>query len=514
MAPLLLFFDWICWLNPYNKDFWAMFSSMAGGGVGIMSLSFDWTVIGGYTLWLPVTTQLNQFGGIFLSYWIIVPIIWMKNILGARTFGRPLTPRLFHSDGQPFDITPYLNGDFSLNDDKYNASAPVTMTPMYALVFMYSFIALTGCITHIFFFHGADIWKTWKQSRNSVDEDIHVRMMKDYPEVPQLWYAAFYVIMAGLSCMVCEVYGLQLPWWGLLVGLAMGWVLAFPICAMTAIAGTGPGVNVLSEMVCGFMFPGKPLANMTFKCYAYMSIWQCKELLSDLKLGVYMKIPPRSMFTAQLWGTVIGGVFNYVTMILIINAKREYLDGTTDDPNGLWTGLGAQIMWASALIYGALGPQRMFSPKGNYHFIYWGFLIGAIIPTIQWGLSKRFPKIKWSRFNITIFAGGMSAFPGGLIVGLVPSFIVFLVWQVWLSRYHKKVWSKYTFILSAALDTGAALTGFAIFLFLSGGVSPKLSFVFPSWIANYYLPDGSNAPYLGVNRCGAFNNTWTGGMDE
>ncbi|KAF9137761.1 hypothetical protein BGX30_009926 [Mortierella sp. GBA39] len=401
------------YMKFFRVDFWAMFSSMAGGGVGIMSLSFDWTIIGGYTLWLPVTTQLNQFSGIFLSYWVIVPTIRMKNILSARTFGRPLTPSLFHSDGEPFDITPYLNDDFSLNDDKYNASAPVTMTPMYALAFMYYFIARTGCITHILCFHGADIWRTWKQSCNSVDEDIHVRMVKDYPEVLQIWYAAFYIVMIGLSCMVCEVYGLQLPYWGLLFGLAMGWILSFPMCAMTVIAGAGPGVNVISELVCGFMFPRKPLANMTFKCYAYMAAWQCKELLSDLKLGVYMKIPPRSMFAAQLWGTVIGGMFNYVTMTLIINAKREYLDGTTNDPNGLWTGLGAQIMWGSALIYGALGPHRMFSPKGNYHSIYWGFFIGTIIPIIQWELSKKFPKIKWSLFNITVFAGGMSAFPEG-----------------------------------------------------------------------------------------------------
>jgi OPT family oligopeptide transporter len=319
--------------------------------------------------------------------------------------------------------------------------------------------------------------------------------------------------MVGLSCMVCEVYGLQLPWWGLLVGLAMSWLLTFPICAMTAIMGSGPGVSVITELFCGFMFPGKPLANMTFKCYGYMATWQCKELLSDLKLGIYLKIPPRSMFTAQLWGTFVGGVFNYATMLLIINARREYLDGSVNDPSGLWTGLGAQVLWGSALIYGALGPQRMFSSKGNYQFIYWGFLIGAIAPIIHWVLSKRYPRVKWSLFNIAIFAGGMCAFPGGLTAGILPSFIVFLFWQVWLFRYHKNVWSKYTFILSASLDTGAALTGLAIFIFLSGGVSSKLSAVFPSWIANYYLPDGSNAPYLGVNRCGAFNDSWTGGLD-
>ncbi|KAF9151203.1 hypothetical protein BG015_006961 [Linnemannia schmuckeri] len=359
-----------------------------------------------------------------------LPIIWLNNVFNTKLYGHPLASGLYTLVGKPFKIGPLLNEDYSVNEERYLAGQPATMTPMYALVFMYPFIALAGCMSHIACFHGAEIWKTWNQSRASADEDIHVKMMKAYPEVPQIWYTTFYVVMVSLSCMVCEVYGLQLPWWGLLVGLAMNWILTFPIGAMTAITGTNPGVNVASELVYGFMFPEKLLANITFKCYAYMATWQCKELLSDLKLGVYIKISLRSMFTAQVWGTIVGGVFNYVTMILIINSKREYLDGTTDDPNGLWTGLGAQVLWSSALIYGAPGLQRMFSSKGNYYFIYWGFLISGVILVIQWGLSKKFPGIKWSLFNITISAGGMSAFLGGLIVGLVPSIVVFIVWQV------------------------------------------------------------------------------------
>ncbi|KAK3847071.1 MAG: OPT oligopeptide transporter protein-domain-containing protein [Linnemannia gamsii] len=304
-----------------------------------------------------------EFGGKILSYWIIFPILWMNNVFSAKLYGRPLTSKLYHMDGMPFDINPLLNEDCTVNEDKYLAGQPATMTPMYALTFMYSFVALAGCISHIACFHGADIWKTWKQPLNNADEDIHVKMMKVYPEVPQLWYAAFYVVMVGLSCMVCEAYGL-------LVAVALGWVLALPIGAMFAITGTGPGLNIITELVCGFMFPGKPIANMAFKCYGYMAMYQCHALLADLKLGVYMKIPPRSMFTAQIWGSIVGGFFNYLTMIVIISARCPWLDGTEDDPSGLWTGYGPQLFWGSALIYGALGPIKMFGPSSYYNFIY------------------------------------------------------------------------------------------------------------------------------------------------
>ncbi|KAF8928298.1 OPT oligopeptide transporter protein-domain-containing protein [Dissophora ornata] len=509
IAPLLVYFDWLCWINPFNENFWAIFSSMTGGGT--LSLSFDWTSIGGSALYLPFAAQLCAYGGMVLAYWIILPIMWMTNALGTKTYGHPLTSHLFYENGTRFDVLNYLNADYSLNEAQYNAGPSAQMTPMYALCFFFSFIALAGCVVHIIFFHGAEIWKNWKMVNSVEDEDIHTKMMKVYPEMPQLWYAIFYVIMLGLSIMVCEVYGLQLPWWGMLVACVISWFLTLPICAMNAITGFGPGLNVITELICGYMLPGKPIANMTFKCYGYMAMYQCMNLVSDLKLGHYMKIPPRAMFVAQFWGTLVGGIFNYFTMIVIINSRRSYLDGTEQDPNGLWTGVSPDTFWGSALIYGALGPKRMFDPHGNYGFVFYGFLIGAIIPAILWGLSKKFPSVQWSKFNVAIIAGGMSQYPNGYVVGVLPSLFFVVLFQYYLFRYHKSWWSKYTFILSAALDTGAAFTGLFIFLFLGGGISPSLAVNIPSWWANYYTPEGDNAPYLMVNRCGAANYNWTSG---
>ncbi|KAG9327774.1 hypothetical protein KVV02_000220 [Mortierella alpina] len=184
----------------------------------------------------------------------------------------------------------------------------------------------------------------------------------------------------------------------------------------------------------------------------------------------------------------------------------------TDDPTGLWTGQRVETFWGSGLIYGALGPARMFALDGKYGFVYLGFVIGLVIPVILWALSKRFPSIEWSKFNVAIIAGGMSAFPNGYAVGIFPSVIVCVIFQYYIFRYHKGWWKKYVFILSAALDTGAAFTGLIIFLFLGGGISSKLSVTIPSWWANHVAEDGTNAPYLAVDRCGAAHKAWTGGV--
>lgn len=50
----------------------------------------------------------------------------------------------------------------------------------------------------------------------------------------------------------------------------------------------------------GLIQPGKPIANVCFKTYGYMSMAQAISFLSDFKLGHYMKIPPKSMFLVQV----------------------------------------------------------------------------------------------------------------------------------------------------------------------------------------------------------------------
>jgi len=40
-------------------------------------------------------------------------------------------------------------------------------------------------------------------------------------------------------------------------------------------------------------------------------------LAGDLKMGQYLKIPPRVMFLTQVWGTIIGKENSYILCILI-----------------------------------------------------------------------------------------------------------------------------------------------------------------------------------------------------
>lgn len=51
----------------------------------------------------------------------------------------------------------------------------------------------------------------------------------------------------------------------------------------------------------GIIYPGRPIANVCFKTYGYISMSQAVSFLNDFKLGHYMKIPTRAMFVVQVY---------------------------------------------------------------------------------------------------------------------------------------------------------------------------------------------------------------------
>ena len=40
------------------------------------------------------------------------------------------------------------------------------------------------------------------------------------------------------------------------------------------------------------------------------------SLASDLKMGQYLKIPPRTMFLTQIWGTLLGEAFAAISLLV------------------------------------------------------------------------------------------------------------------------------------------------------------------------------------------------------
>jgi hypothetical protein len=86
--------------------------------------------------------------------------------------------------------------------------------------------------------------------------------------------------------------------------------------------GNGIATNQLMQMAAGAVNPGMPVANLYvwfFTLHAWLllillkfSMWshdvvtRSVALAADLKVGQYLKIPPRVMFLTQVWGALLG----------------------------------------------------------------------------------------------------------------------------------------------------------------------------------------------------------------
>lgn len=64
-------------------------------------------------------------------------------------------------------------------------------------------------------------------------------------------------------------------------------------------------LNIITELIAGYAWPGKPLANMMVKFYGYNSVKHGMDFAQDLKLGQYMKVPPRVLFFGQIYASIL-----------------------------------------------------------------------------------------------------------------------------------------------------------------------------------------------------------------
>ena len=60
-------------------------------------------------------------------------------------------------------------------------------------------------------------------------------------------------------------------------------------------------MDILSQIIPGILLPGNPIANMVFKSYAIQTLIEATSFTQDLKLGHYVKVPPRATFIGAYW---------------------------------------------------------------------------------------------------------------------------------------------------------------------------------------------------------------------
>ena len=213
-----------------------------------------------------------------------------------------ISSAVFDDTGKPYDVSRILTKDYHFDHEAYTKYSKVYLPITYVLSYGVQFASLSALVTHTLCWHGQDIWQQSKKSlaegaeerkteyqpvnsgvtsmKSTVSthsdrstrepdssatlggEDVHCRLMHHYEDAPISWYLATFVAMLAIGIFVVEYYPVYLPWYGLLLALSITTLLFIPVGIVMAITNQHSSLYLVCQIICGVVFPGRPVANM------------------------------------------------------------------------------------------------------------------------------------------------------------------------------------------------------------------------------------------------------------
>lgn len=522
----LSFFSWMTWIAPNNFNLAVVTGSQFGLGFNPLS-SFDWNVFATYSfpLTFPFFSFIQGYIGTVLGGLIILALYYSNTKWSAYL---PInSSAIFDNTGQSYNITRVIHSNGALNEAEYQAYSPAFYSAGNILLYG----AFFAFYTFTFVFILLDSWRpitkayrsiavaAYSQAKRVISslklamsslakgefkecashlyhmmddttsiyegfDDPFTNMMKNYKEVPDWWFLIIALVSFIFAIVVLTEYEeLNTPVWTIFFVIGLNLVFLIPMTYLYAISGSTEGLNVVTELIVGYALPGHPEALMFVKAFGYNINGQADNYISDQKMGLYAKIPPRAMYRGQLISAVITAFVCYGVV--------SFVDGfvgicTADQVSNFTCANGSQVYYSASVIWGAIGPKRIFSQI--YPAMQYAFLLGFLLALVWWTLKRIGPNIReacrktlpggiFKAVNILIFT------PMSWLRNVHPSLVLrgMLEWaplnltyftsglyfsvafMYYLKRYKTAWWEKYTYVLSAALSGGVAFSGIIIF---------------------------------------------------
>ncbi len=210
---------------------------------------------------------------------------------------------------------------------------------------------------------------------------------------------------------------------------------------------------------------------MMFKNYSFQCASQAIYFAQDLKLGHYMKVPPRIMFWSQLvalsgrpWCSSLsrtGPQFPFPT-----SGRGPSVKPSSRVPAPV-------TFYTASVIWGAIGPPAYVLGRrcAVQQPAKWFWLIGAISPVITWLLARRYPRSIWRYISLPVLFGGAGWIPRRRYTSISCWGIVGTAFKFpHIRRRYMGWWLHLNYVTSAALDCGLVVSTLVIFfaLYLSG----------------------------------------------
>ncbi|KAJ7238969.1 OPT oligopeptide transporter protein-domain-containing protein [Mycena rebaudengoi] len=461
----LSYFNWMTWIAPDNVHLAAITGSISGLGLNPLP-TFDWNqfVVFVDPLIFPFFSTFNTFLGSLVTLPIIVAL-WYTNTW--YTGYLPINSnRVFDNSGKVYNVSNAVGSNTLFDQTKFENYSPAYLSAGILMIYGVYFALYTATVTHTFLYHRHEIAHGFRSlfSRKKTSEvhpDVHVRLMMSYKEVPEWQYLMILVMAIAIGAAGIGAYPTQTSpavvlYGGELIMLVLlfvasqaakvflaaiflvpiGIILSITNVTLTLNAAFGFQARISwsgfsLSLTLSLFLPGNAVAMNYFKAYGYVTTSHTLTFAQDLKLAHYMHIPPVLTFWAQIWATI-------VSSFLSINS-----------------------FFTASVLWGTLGPKRMFGAGGIYNGLLYCFPIGLILPIPVFMLRKRFKVLEY--FHLPVFlTGGLTWTPYSM-ANVWPAVPVAYVFNVLIKRRYIQWWSKYNYITTTAFSSAIAICAVVIF---------------------------------------------------
>ncbi|WVW86393.1 OPT family small oligopeptide transporter [Kwoniella bestiolae CBS 10118] len=448
----------VTWIKPTSQVINLLFGYQTGAGMSLLTLDWGMMAAVGNPLATPWWVTGNVLGGFLFFIWFLAPILYYSNTFYARYL--PFSSaRVFDDTAMTYNVTRIVDDNATLDVSAYEGYSPVYMTLSSALSYGLNFAAIIATLVHSILFFRQQVWHNLRNPPSRTD--IHARLSSVYPSVPGWWYLSIFVVNLILAIVTVKVWPTGLPIWGLIVAI---WV----------------GLNVISEIIVGAMIPGKPVAMMIFKTYSYITTTQSLGFIQDLKIAHYMHVPLRPIFLAQITACIIGSITQLLVQAWLFNNIPDICSSSSEK----WWCPHTRTFFSASVLYGLIGPRRLFGAESLYRHLNWFYLLGAVMPLLTWMMARRWPRWGLQFVCWPVVFSCVSLLPPYLPINFMSFCIIGFITQHYIRRRYFDWWSRYNYTLSAAFTCGYALCIILIFFTLQLPKDGKVGQSIQDWWGN------------------------------
>lgn len=171
----------------------------------------------------------------------------------------------------------------------------------------------------------------------------------------------------------------------------------------------------------------------------------------------------------QLTGTVVASSVYYGTAWWLLTTVEHICNPDLLPAGSPWTCPGDDVFYNASIIWGVIGPLRMFTSQGVYGNMNYCFLFGAIAPIPAYLLAKKYPEKKWIQLiNVPLILSATMSMPPARAVNYIMWGAVGVFFNIYIYRVQKKWWARHAYVMAAALNVGVAFMGVLLYFALQG----------------------------------------------